>query len=120
LALQTTIDTGWIGLAVLLWFLVVVFDGALRNIEIDRSAESIALVSGLAAVVLVGATEALPGVPGIYLMASFIMFGCASLSTFRIPHSTVEDTAPAVNSVDSPRYSQYPREQLQLDLLQEK
>jgi hypothetical protein len=79
LALQTILDTGWIGLAVLIWFLVVAFSSAYRTASGQRSLESGALLGALMALMLIGSDEALPGIGGFYLVIALVTLGTAGM-----------------------------------------
>jgi hypothetical protein len=79
IALQTILDTGYIGLAFFVWFLVVAINSARVSHQEMQSPESAALLAALIALTLFGASEALPGLAGIYLLVSVIILACAAI-----------------------------------------
>jgi hypothetical protein len=102
LALQTILDSGWIGLGVLVWFLSVALSAALRADWERRTPESVALLGALMMLVLGGSDEALPGVAGFYLMISLVTLGtaamCASMVNARLPEWRTAHVLPVVAS----------------------
>jgi O-antigen ligase len=79
IALQTILDMGYIGLALFLWFLIVAINSARKSREKIGTPESSALLVALIALSLFGASEALPGLAGIYLLVSAIVLSCAAI-----------------------------------------
>ncbi|HXC78129.1 MAG TPA: hypothetical protein VNU19_13875, partial [Candidatus Acidoferrum sp.] len=85
IALQTILDVGYIGLALFLLFLVVAINSARISYQVTPTPESAALLVALIALSLFGASEALPGLAGIYLLISVVVLACAAI---RLPPSS--------------------------------
>ncbi len=81
LALQTILDSGYVGLVLLLVFLVVAVNSARISHQREGTPESAALLVALIAMSLFGASEALPGLAGIYLLAAAIVLAAAAIRT---------------------------------------
>lgn len=79
IALQTILDMGYIGLALFLLFLVVAINSARVAYQATGTPESMALVGALIALSLFGASEALPGLAGVYLLVSAVVLACAAI-----------------------------------------
>ena len=79
IALQTVLDMGYIGLAVFVFFLMVVINSARASNQKTDTPESAALLAALIALSLFGASEALPGLAGIYLLVSLVVLACAAI-----------------------------------------
>jgi O-antigen ligase len=79
IALQTVLDMGYIGLVVYLFFLMVVINSARVSHQRAGTPESAALLAALIALSLFGASEALPGLAGVYLLFSLLVLGCAAI-----------------------------------------
>jgi len=79
IALQTILDMGYIGLVLFLLFLMVIVNSARISYERTRSPESTALLVALIALSLFGASEALPGLAGLYLVVSLFVLACAAI-----------------------------------------
>jgi O-antigen ligase len=84
IALQTILDMGYVGLALFLWFLAVAINSARVSREKTGTPESSALLVALIALSLFGASEALPGLAGVYLLVAVIVLACAAI---RVPAS---------------------------------
>jgi O-antigen ligase len=79
IALQTILDMGYIGLAIFLWFLVVAVNSARVSYERTSTPEAGALLGALIALSLFGASEALPGLAGVYLLVSLFVLACGAI-----------------------------------------
>jgi len=79
IALQTILDMGYIGLALFLFFLMVITNSARVSYERTSAPESAALLVALIALSLFGASEALPGLAGLYLLVSLFVLACAAI-----------------------------------------
>jgi O-antigen ligase len=86
IVLQTILDMGYVGLVLFLCFLVVAISSARVACEKAGTPESSALLVALIALSLFGASEALPGLAGIYLLVAVIVLGCAAI---RLPAAVI-------------------------------
>jgi hypothetical protein len=107
LAFQTILDTGWLGLGILIWFLATAFSAAYQRATSERTVETSALLGSLMAIMLIGSDEALPGIGGFYLMVALVTFGVAAMrstvlqtSSSRVVRTT---TRPPMIAVPHPR-----------------
>jgi hypothetical protein len=100
IALQTILDSGYIGLLLFLLFLVVAVNAARSCYQITNTPESAALLVALIALSLFGASEALPGLAGIYLLVSVVVLACAAI---RLPASTPSRSIPSDDTMASTR-----------------
>jgi O-antigen ligase len=82
IALQIILDMGYLGFVVFLIFLMVAVNSARRTDQSNMTPESAALLTGLVALSLFGADEAIPSIEGIYLLVSVLVLACAAI---RVP-----------------------------------
>jgi O-antigen ligase len=82
IALQTILDMGYIGLVLFLAFLVVAVNSARLAYQNTGTPESAALLVALIALSLFGASEALPGLAGVYLLVAVIVLACAAIRVY--------------------------------------
>ena len=112
IALQTILDMGYIGLALFLLFLMVGINSARVSYEKAGAPESAALLVALIALSLFGASEALPGLAGIYLLISLIVLTCAAIRVSASDRltQTLMDTVTAPHlPADAPPMSATPQ-----------
>jgi O-antigen ligase len=112
IALQVILDTGYIGLALLLIFLVVAVNSARISYQRHSTPESGALLVALIALSLFGASEALPGLAGIYLLIAAIVLACAAVRlppTAGAKPNSKGDTGLPYLTADAPRMSPRPQ-----------
>jgi hypothetical protein len=111
IALQTILDMGYIGLALFLIFLVAAINSARISYQRLSAPESGALLAALIALSLFGASEALPGLAGIYLLISAIILACAAIrlpTTAGAKRNSMGDAMVPYLTADAPRMSPTP------------